>query len=56
MRHLRKIFESTKEDQQFNFFTDCKDEVLDFIKENYRSLEMEEIDESVKIRRFNDYK
>ena len=40
----------------FNFFRDCEDEVLDFIQDNYRRLEMEEIDESIKIHRFNDYK
>ena len=50
----------TKEKQHllghFNFFKDCEDEILDFIQENYRRLEMEEIDESIKIHRFNDYK
>jgi hypothetical protein len=40
----------------FNFFRDDLDELSDFIQENYRRLEMEEIDESVKIHRFNDYK
>jgi hypothetical protein len=50
----------TKEKQhlmgRFNFFTNCDDDVLDFIQENYRRLEMEEIDESIKIHRFNNYK
>lgn len=40
----------------FNFFKKVDDEVLDFIQDNYRRLEMEEIDESIKIHRFNDYK
>ena len=52
--------DSTKNKQDllghFNFFRDCEDEVLDFIQDNYRRLEMEEIDESIKIHRFNDYK
>jgi hypothetical protein len=41
---------------EFNFFRDDLDELLDFIQENYRRLEMEEIDESIKIHRFGDYK
>lgn len=40
----------------FNFFRDCVDEISDFVQDNYRRLEMEEIDESIKIHRFNDYK
>jgi len=50
----------TKEKQHllghFNLFTNCDDDIADFIQENYRRLEMEEIDESIKIHRFNDYK
>jgi len=52
--------EPNKEKQRllghFNFWKDDLDELLDFIQENYRRLEMEEIDESIKIHRFNDYK
>jgi len=40
----------------FNFHRDCIDEVLDFIQDNYRNLEMEELDESFRIHRFKDYK
>lgn len=40
----------------FNFFKNCESDLVDFIQDNYRRLEMEEIDESIKIKRFVDYK
>jgi hypothetical protein len=40
----------------FNFFKNCESDLIEFIQDNFRRLEMEEIDESIKIHRFRDYK